>query len=78
MECTFENRLVPQDILLLLQQKPPLVQDYVNLEDQVQPNGFDLTLKEVLTRNPADALPFQMLKDRSPALNLFPSLRTLS
>jgi dUTP pyrophosphatase len=38
-----------QDILLLMHQKPPLVEDYVKLEDQVQPNGFDLTLKEVAT-----------------------------
>ena len=35
-----------QDILRLIQQKPPLVQDFIRLEDQVQPNGFDLTLRE--------------------------------
>jgi dUTP pyrophosphatase len=35
------------DILQLIGQKPPLVEGYLKLEDQVQPNGFDLTLREV-------------------------------
>ena len=35
------------DILRLLEQKPPLVESYLNLDDQVQPNGFDLTLREI-------------------------------
>jgi dUTP pyrophosphatase len=39
--------LSKNDILALIQQKPPLVEDYLKLEDQVQPNGFDLTLREV-------------------------------
>jgi dUTP pyrophosphatase len=38
-----------QDILLLINQTPPLVEDYVKVEDQVQPNGFDLTLRDVST-----------------------------
>ena len=36
-----------QDIQKLLKQKPPLIEDYTNLEEQVQPNGIDLTLREV-------------------------------
>lgn len=36
-----------EDILSLINRKPPLVEDYVNLEEQVQPNGFDLTLREI-------------------------------
>lgn len=36
-----------QDILHLIQQKPALVEGYLKLEDQVQPNGFDLTLRDV-------------------------------
>ena len=36
-----------QDIRRLLQQEPPLVEGYVNLNEQVQPNGMDLTLREV-------------------------------
>ena len=39
--------LSKQDICRLLQQKPPLVEGYINLETQVQPNGIDLTLREV-------------------------------
>jgi dUTP pyrophosphatase len=30
-----------------LQQEPPLIEGEVNLEEQVQPNGFDLTLREI-------------------------------
>jgi len=41
------------DILQLIKQKPPLVEDYVNLEEQVQPNGFDITIREIaLTQSP--------------------------
>ena len=39
--------LCKQDIYRLLQQQPPLVEDYVNLDEQMQPNGIDLTLREV-------------------------------
>jgi len=35
------------DIQRLLQQDPPLIEDYINFEEQVQPNGIDLTLREV-------------------------------
>lgn len=36
-----------EDIHRLLRQEPPLVEGYVNLEEQVQPNGFDLTLRDI-------------------------------
>ncbi len=39
--------LSSQDIRRLLQQQPPLVEGYVNLSQQVQPNGIDFTLREV-------------------------------
>ena len=39
--------LSKHDIHRLLQQEPPLIEGYINLEEQVQPNGFDLTLREV-------------------------------
>ena len=39
--------LSQQDIRVLLQKKPPLIADYVNLEEQLQPNGFDLTLRQI-------------------------------
>jgi dUTP pyrophosphatase len=35
------------DILRLIKAEPPLMRDYINLEEQLQPNGFDLTVKEV-------------------------------
>jgi len=36
-----------QDIYRLLQQQPPLIEGCINLEEQVQSNGIDLTLREV-------------------------------
>jgi len=39
--------LSKQDIHKLLQQEPPLVEDYIDLDSQLQPNGFDLTLREI-------------------------------
>ena len=39
--------LSKSEIHRLLQQKPPLIEDWVDLEQQVQPNGIDLTLREV-------------------------------
>ena len=39
--------LSKQDIHRLLQQQPPLIEGCINLEEQVQPNGIDLTLREV-------------------------------
>jgi dUTP pyrophosphatase len=39
--------LSKNNILALIQKKPPLIESFVNLEEQLQPNGFDLTLKEV-------------------------------
>jgi len=35
------------DILRLAGGTPPLVEDYINLEEQAQPNGLDLTLRTV-------------------------------
>jgi len=39
--------LSKHDIHRLLQQEPSLIEGYINLEEQVQPNGVDLTLREV-------------------------------
>ncbi|MBA7548430.1 dCTP deaminase, dUMP-forming [subsurface metagenome] len=39
--------LSKENIYRLLQQQPPLIEGYINLEEQVQPNGIDLTLREV-------------------------------
>jgi dUTP pyrophosphatase len=39
--------LTRRDIQGLLNQEPPLVEGYINLEEQLQPNGIDLTLREI-------------------------------
>jgi len=39
--------LSKRDISQLLQQEPPLVEGWINLEEQLQPNGIDLTLRDV-------------------------------
>jgi dUTP pyrophosphatase len=39
--------LSKKDILALIQQNPPLVEDFLKLDEQVQPNGFDLTLRDI-------------------------------
>jgi dUTP pyrophosphatase len=39
--------LSKKDILDLINKNPPLVQDYLKLEEQLQPNGFDLTLRDI-------------------------------
>jgi dUTP pyrophosphatase len=35
------------DIRKLIQQTPPLVEGYIDLEQQLQPNGFDMTLRDI-------------------------------
>jgi len=35
------------DIRRLIKRKPPLVEGWINLDEQVQTNGFDLTLRDV-------------------------------
>jgi dUTP pyrophosphatase len=39
--------LTREDILELLKNQPPLVAGVINLEDQLQPNGIDLTVREI-------------------------------
>jgi len=39
--------LSTQEIHRLLKKTPPLIEGYINLEEQVQPNGIDLTLREI-------------------------------
>ena len=35
------------EIQRLLKKTPPLVEGYINLEEQLQPNGIDLTLRDI-------------------------------
>ena len=41
------NPLNREEIARLLEGSPPLIEGYVALESQLQPNGFDLSLREV-------------------------------
>ena len=36
-----------KDIRRLIQQTPSLVEGYIDLEQQLQPNGFDITLRDI-------------------------------
>jgi dUTP pyrophosphatase len=36
-----------RDIRRLIGREPPLIEGYINLDEQVQPNGFDLTLRDI-------------------------------
>lgn len=39
--------LSKEHIRKLLEQEPPLIEGYINLKEQLQPNGFDLSLREI-------------------------------
>jgi dUTP pyrophosphatase len=39
--------LTREDLLELINKQPPLITDAINLEEQLQPNGIDLTLREI-------------------------------
>jgi dUTP pyrophosphatase len=41
------NVLAKKDIRKLLKQNPPLIEGYINLEEQLQPNGIDFTLRDI-------------------------------
>jgi len=49
--------LAKEDIRKLVQAQPPLVEGWLNLEEQLQPNGFDLTLRDVAMLQTAGAIP---------------------
>jgi dUTP pyrophosphatase len=39
--------LAARDIKRFIKRSPPLIEGYVNIDEQVQANGFDLTLRDV-------------------------------
>ena len=41
-----------QTIFSLINGSPPLIAEYLSLEEQIQPNGFDVTLSSVHTLDP--------------------------
>lgn len=48
--------LARSDIRRLLEATPPIVEGLLNAEEQVQPNGVDLTLKEIASFSSAGSL----------------------
>lgn len=41
--------LIREHILELIKNSPPLVSDCINLDEQLQPNGIDITVREIAT-----------------------------
>jgi dUTP pyrophosphatase len=58
------------DIRRLINQKPPLVEGWLNIDEQVQANGFDLTLRDVALMQSAGKIALsnnqRVLSDLSP------------
>jgi len=47
-----------RDIRRLIEKEPPLVEDWLDLDTQVQANGFDLTLRDVAVQQSAGKIAF--------------------
>ncbi|MFC1967059.1 deoxyuridine 5'-triphosphate nucleotidohydrolase [Chloroflexota bacterium] len=43
-------------MLELIKGQPPLIEDYLDLEQQLQPNGFDVTLRDIAVIQSAGAI----------------------
>jgi dUTP pyrophosphatase len=58
------------DIRRLIERDPPLVEDWLDLDGQVQANGFDLTLRDIAVPQSAGSIPVsnnqRVLPDLSP------------
>jgi dUTP pyrophosphatase len=50
--------LSSNELRKLIQMKPPLIEDAVDVETQIQPNGLELTLKEIKTIEGSGAVDF--------------------
>ena len=57
-----------QDIDRLLKQSPPLLEGYLNLDEQLQPNGFDLTLRDIALLESSGKMAVQNAERQLPAL----------
>jgi dUTP pyrophosphatase len=59
-----------RDIQRLIEQEPPLVEGWLDLDEQVQANGFDLTLRDISVPQSAGNIPVsnsqRVLPDLSP------------
>ena len=64
--------LTDSEIRRLIQNEPPLVEDYIDLDTQVQANGFELTLRDVSIIQSAGRIAFdnsqRIISDVSPLM----------
>ena len=62
--------LAARDIRRLINNNPPLVEGFINLDEQVQTNGFDLTLRDIAALQSAGKIAMsnsrRVLSDLSP------------
>jgi len=56
------------DIYRLLAQEPPLIEGHLTLDEQVQPNGFDLTLREIALLESSGRIAVRNAERRLPEL----------
>ncbi|MCL2550265.1 MAG: deoxyuridine 5'-triphosphate nucleotidohydrolase [Methanimicrococcus sp.] len=54
------------EIKNLLSQEPPLVENYIDLETQIQPNGFEMTVSEIYAIAGAGAVDFDNSGRKTP------------
>jgi dUTP pyrophosphatase len=67
-EAEMSGVLSRNDIRILIRQTPPLVEDYVDLEQQLQPNGFDLTLRDIASLDNAGQIAYDNASRKLPDL----------
>ncbi len=60
--------LSQHDINRLLAQEPSLVEGYLNLSEQLQPNGFDLTLRKIALLESSGRIAVENTERRLPEL----------
>jgi dUTP pyrophosphatase len=59
-----------RDIKHLIEQKPPLIEGFIDLGQQLQTNGFDLTLRDIATLEDAGQIGIDNNQRRLPELSL--------
>ncbi|PPD57447.1 deoxyuridine 5'-triphosphate nucleotidohydrolase [Dehalogenimonas etheniformans] len=64
--------IAKEELLRLIENKPSLITDYLCLQDQVQPNGIDLTLKEVFNIDGPGVIPVDNAQRKLSSLSPLP------
>ncbi|WNY25717.1 deoxyuridine 5'-triphosphate nucleotidohydrolase [Methanolapillus millepedarum] len=57
------------EIRELMKNNPPLVENYTDLNLQIQPNGFEMTVREIYELSGAGAVDFDNSKRKTPSKN---------